>query len=301
MPHLEGARILVTGDLGFIGGAIAARLEALGARVVGADRAPASEPDRDRVQVDLTHPEQVQRLNDRGPYAAVVHCAAVLPGGVLDPDLLAANLGMTQRLLQWWGEARIPSLVFISGCNVYGRSTAACDETSLPEPADLYALSKLACEHLARIQAASAAGRACVLRVSAPFGPRLRRETVVRRFITQAANRAPITLLGSGSRAQDFVYEEDVAEACCLALIRDAQGTFNVSGDRPVTMRELAETVLRLFGAETSTSLQLGGADPQESFRGHYPAAAAARAFGYRPQVDLAEGLRRSARAWGLL
>ena len=301
MPRLEGARILVTGDQGFLGNAIATRLETLGARVVGTDRVLPEKRGRDGLQIDLAHRDQVQRLSDRGPYAAVVHCAAALPGEVPAADLLAANLSMTQHLMQWWGEARIPNLVFISGCNVYGRSTVACDETSLPAPADLYALSKLACEHLVRIAAASVASRACILRVSAPYGPRLGRETVIKLFITLAARREPITLLGSGSRTQDFVFEEDVAQACSLALTHDAEGTFNISGDGPVTMRELAETVLHVFDAHPETALQFGGVDPQERFRGHYPVAAATRAFGYRPQVELAEGIRRTAVAWGLL
>jgi len=73
---------------------------------------------------------------------------------------------------------------------------------------------------------------------------------------------------------------------------------YNVSGNAPVTMRELAEAVGRALGRRPE--IVLAGEDPQESYRGVFPSARAARDLGYAPRVPLDEGLVRTARAFGL-
>ena len=107
--------------------------------------------------------------------------------------------------------------------------------------------------------------------------------------------------MGSGSRSQDFVYEEDIAWAFTLAVLHCATGVFNISGNRSVSMCELGQTILRLFGVDPEVAIRVIGDDPQEAYRGRYPVVAATGAFGYRPQVTLEDGLRRTAQAWGLL
>jgi len=142
--------------------------------------------------------------------------------------------------------------------------------------------------------------RLCLLRISAPYGPDLVAETVVTRFLKQASQGLPLQLMGSGRRSQDFVYQEDVARAFALALQRRAVGLFNISGDRPVSMYELAETVLRIFGKLSSGNILTIGLDPQEFYHGWFPLQAAADSFGYRAEVSLEQGLLKTRETLGL-
>lgn len=301
MSNLKDFSILVTGARGFLGSVVMAYLKQHGARVIGIGRPPLSQDTQGLIAVDLEELGALKALDLTGPYDVVIHCAALLPGKRSDLEVLIANQRMTHNLLQWAVNAGVSHLLFASGCNIYGYSNRPCAESTLPDPPNYYAVSKLACEYLVSLAAKSAGMRVCTLRISAPYGPHLRAETVVKRFILQAARKEPITLMGSGSRSQDFVYEEDVARAFALAILHGVTGTFNISSNRSVSMRELAETILRLFGIRPEDAIRLEGIDPQEEYRGRYPISAAIKAFGYRPQVTLEEGLRRTAEAWGLL
>lgn len=301
MVILKDQSILVTGATGFLGGVIATYLKKQGARVIGTALSRRNQAGEWLVSLNLEDPTTLALLDTRGPYDAVIHCAALLPGKRPDLEVLIANQQMTYNLLEWSVSSNISNFYFASSCNVYGYSDQPCAEPVMPSPPNLYAVSKLACEQIIRIVANSGGIRACNLRISAPYGPGLRTETVVKRFLKQAAQGQPITLMGSGHRSQDFVYEEDVASAFSLALVHQASGTFNISGGQPVSMRELAETALRLFDRDYETSILFSGTDPQELYRGYFPISAAADAFHYYPKVSLEDGLRRSAQAWGLL
>ena len=286
---MKDRSILVTGASGFLGSVILSHLRSLGARVTGASRSG-------EVSADLEDPRSIESLKSSGPFDSIVHCAAVLPGKRADSDVLNANLMMTNHVLEWATTENVRQFCFLSSCSIYGNATESCSEDTPPAPASVYGVSKLACEQMIRI----AFPNASLLRVSAPYGPHLRLETVVKRFVSAASASQPIPLMGEGSREQHFVFEKDVAHAVSLALTNDAAGIFNISGDAPVSMRQLASKILRIFG-RPEDSIHCSGSDPQEDYRGNFPHDAATKAFGYKPETELEEGLRECARAWGLL
>jgi UDP-glucose 4-epimerase len=291
--------LLVTGASGFLGSVVTARLRDLGARVVGTTHGVSS--DNDLVPVDLEDYACLSKLNRRGPFDAVLHLAAVLPGRRGELETLMANERMTYNFAKWSVEQKTAKFLYASSCSVYGLATGPCDEATVPQPHNPYAVSKLACEHLLNIIAGQSNTELCVLRISAPYGPNMIADTVVTRFLRRMSEGLPLELMGSGSRRQDFVYQDDVSEACALALQHRAVGVFNVSGDKSISMRELAETVLRMFGKPVSENIVFVGEDPQEPYRGGFPIRAATESFHYKPKVNLEEGLRKTAKALKLL
>lgn len=296
---LSDCSVIVTGAGGFLGSVVAGYFAGLGVRVVRTGHRRAS--DSRLVQVDLEDDGSVATLARHGPFDAVIHCAAVLPGQRSDLDLLIANQRMTYHLATWTVRNGIGCFLYASTCSIYGYSGHACTEATLPQSPNLYAVSKLACEHILSLVTRQSKTRVCSLRISAPYGPNQQNETVVTRFLKQASQGMPLRLMGSGSRSQDFVYQEDVARAFYLALQHKAVGVFNISGDRSVSMRELCEAVLRIFGKSPAGNILTGGDDPQESFRGRFPVQAASNSFGYRSQVSLEVGLLKTAQGLGLL
>lgn len=301
MSKLEGSSVLVTGAQGFLGSVIMNYLKQNGMRVKGTARKSSKNTFQDMIMVDLEEPKSQKLLEDAGPFDAVVHCAAVLPGNRHDQELLIANIKITENLLNWSNCTDVPYFVFASSCNIYGYQKKSCIETAMPDPPNRYAISKLACEHLLSITAKNHKMRICVLRISAPYGPDMKAETVIKRFIHQAAQKKPITIMGTGERSQEFVYQTDVARAFSKVLENSITGTYNISGAKPVSMLDLATTISEIFNLDPKTSITFTGIDPQEEYRGHYPIEAATNSFGYYPSVNLKEGLRRTAHAWGFI
>ena len=83
-----------------------------------------------------------------------------------------------------------------------------------------------------------------ILRYGIPYGPRARGGTVLATFVKRALNGEPLTIFGEGDQFRNFIYVEDLAEGNVVALKDVAiNQTYNLEGKRPVTVREVAETV----------------------------------------------------------
>jgi UDP-glucose 4-epimerase len=285
-------RVLVTGAAGFLGAAIARDLHQTGFDVIASSRRePSSELVGIKHQIlDLSQPitEQLGSLQ----VDAIVHAAALLPGAGSDSYLFTENQRMTLELAQWAIKQGVQQLVYLSGCSVYGYASYACDEQAQVAPKNLYVLSKWHCEEILEMLADTSGLQVASLRVSAPYGPGYRNETVVSRFLKQASEGQQLTLMGSGQRSQDFIFETDVALGVRLALQRKATGAFNLTAGTSVNMHELAKGCLECFGFSEDFIVFSGQVDPQDSYRGVFPYHKAQAAFDYAPQIDLQEGLR---------
>lgn len=301
METLNDQSILVTGASGFLGSVIAAYFRSRGARVVGTSRSQQCQSDQEVLCLDLENSSDVQLLGTKGPYDAVIHCAACLPGYMSDLRLLSANQKITYNLVEWVLNNKVANFLFASSCSIYGYLAKPCKELSIPQPPNMYAVSKIACEYMINAMATNTNTKVCILRISAPYGPRLVAETVITRFLRQVARNDPITLLGTGTRSQDFVYQDDVANAFYRAILHNAEGTFNISGNQPVSMLNLAEIILGIFGKSCDNGIIFKGVDSQESYHGCFPISSAMHTFGFVPQIDIKEGLRSTAREWGFI
>lgn len=139
-------RVLVTGLHGFTGRYLQAELQANGFEVCGLG-----------AQVDLCDHAAVQRAVAQAQPQAVVHLAAIAfvgHGGEDADAFYRTNLMGTRHLLAALADLPQPprSVLLASSANIYGNATAGqLDETTPPQPANDYAVSKLAMEHMARL------------------------------------------------------------------------------------------------------------------------------------------------------
>ncbi len=130
-----------------------------------------------------------------------------------------------------------------------------------------------------------------ILRYGIPYGPRARRGTVIATFVQRALKGEPLIIFGDGSQYRNFIYVEDLAEGNVAALKDVAVNqTYNLEGKRPVTIKEIAETVRNLVGDVVI--------DYKEARPGDYSGAIvstekAKKELGWEPKVDFEEGLRR--------
>ncbi|KTS01184.1 MULTISPECIES: GDP-mannose 4,6-dehydratase [Pantoea] len=150
----NGKKALITGIKGFTGHYMAAELSAAGYDVYGLGSASSDNIDN-YFQVDLTDNIQVKNAVDCISPDVVVHLAAIAFVGHSNPNAFYdVNLSGTRNLLSALTETKKkPEAVLVaSSANVYGNNIAGkLDESTLPNPANDYAVSKLAMEYMANL------------------------------------------------------------------------------------------------------------------------------------------------------
>ena len=149
-------RALLTGHDGFTGRYVARELEAAGYEVFGLSRA-AGEGQAAVLNADLMDGEALGKVVDAVGADVVVHLAAIafVAHGNVD-SIYQVNVLGTRHLLEALAAASTtPRLVVLaSSANIYGNAggTAIAEDVN-PAPANDYAVSKLAMEHMARLWA----------------------------------------------------------------------------------------------------------------------------------------------------
>ena len=86
-----------------------------------------------------------------------------------------------------------------------------------------------------------------ILRYGIPCGPKGGRGSLIANFVKAALDKEPLRIFGDGSQYRNFIYVEDLA-AGNAAVLHDAavNQTYNLEGIRPVTVKEVAETIKKL-------------------------------------------------------
>ena len=302
-------KTLVTGGGGFIGSNVVRALLARGDDVRVLDNFSTGsranlaglEHDVQLVEGDLRSYERVHAAV-RG-VEVVFHqgALAAVQRSVQDPlTTTAVNVEGTLNVLLAARDEAVRRIVNASSSSVYGNGGALPRvESQLPDPISPYAVAKLAAERFCTSFSRVYAMEIVSLRYFNVFGPRQdptsQYAAVVPRFIRAIAAGEPVTVYGDGEQSRDFTYVDNVVAANLLAA--DAAGVsgeiVNVATGGSITVNELADTIGRLlsrpvekvFEPEREADVHASWADLGE----------AQRLLGYRPQVGLEEGLRRTA------
>jgi len=135
-----------------------------------------------------------------------------------------------------------------------------------------------------------------VMRIFNTYGPRMHPGDgrVVSNFIVQALSGQPITLYGEGLQTRSFCYVDDLVDGAMRLMLTDddVTGPVNVGNPVEISIRELAETVLRLTGSRSKLVFrELPQDDPMQ----RCPDITRARLLlDWQPKVQLEEGLLRT-------
>lgn len=84
--------------------------------------------------------------------------------------------------------------------------------------------------------------------------------TVIRKWLLSARQGVPITVVGQGSRQQDYVSTNDVASAVGQSLTSDASGIINVASGKPISYLNVARLISKPYGVPILRE----GEDPDE-------------------------------------
>jgi nucleoside-diphosphate-sugar epimerase len=266
------ARVVVIGAAGFVGGAVAKRLEQDGIPVAKISRR----------EVDLLAPDAAERLSKIFQSGdAVVAAAAKAP--VKDSAMLVENMIMARAMVR--ALASVAHVVNISSDAVYADSDQPLTESSCAEPGSLHGAMHLAREVMftTEVKAPLALLRPSLLYGAADphngYGPN--------RFRRLAAEGKEIVLFGEGEERRDHVYIGDVAELVARVLYHRSKGVLNIATGTVHSFRDIA---LR-FSAKVKGSPR-NGPMPHNGYRPFDPAGTR-KAFPDFRYTLLDEGLKR--------
>ncbi len=248
-------QVAVTGGGGFIGSHVVDRLILAGHQVRLIDRAPRwRNPAAAYREHDLFDEDAI--AESLAGVTAVFHLAGASDVNDVAADPARAvrlNVEGTARVLAAAGRQQCERVLLASTVWVYGATTGE-GERGEDAPVDLtraghvYVSTKLAAEMLMHSYREMYGQQFTILRYGIPYGPRMREELVVARFVRAALDGTPITIAGTGEQQRNYVYVGDLAEAHVRALGPAAAGqVLALEGGTPVSVREIADTVRELI------------------------------------------------------
>jgi dTDP-glucose 4,6-dehydratase len=133
-----------------------------------------------------------------------------------------------------------------------------------------------------------------IVRIFNTYGPRMRIDDgrALPTFMSQALRGEPITVFGDGSQTRSFQYVDDLIEGIYRLLMSDEVEPVNIGNPDEITIKEFAEEIVGLTGSRSSITYEpLPADDPKV----RQPDISKAKAvLGWQPEVDRAEGLRRT-------
>lgn len=297
-------KVLVTGGAGFIASHIADRYISEGYDVVVVD-------DLSSGKVENLNPKAVFYkidIRDKGISAIfekerpeiVNHHAAQMDvrRSVSDPvfDAEVNILGML-NLLQNSVRYGAKKFVFASsGGAVYGEQDIfPAPESHQTNPVSPYGISKLAGEKYLFYYKEVHGLDYVALRYANVYGPRQNphgEAGVVAIFTTKLLKGEQPVINGDGRQTRDYVYVRDVVEANWQATIRDFCGPVNIGTGVETDVNELFMNLVKLTGSDAKEVH--GPAKAGEQKRSVIDNRKASDVLGWRPKVELDEGLRET-------
>ena len=310
-----GRRALITGGLGFIGSTLARRLADLGAQVAVVDALIPTYGGRrfnlhgyaDRVTrhlADVRDPALLDALVPGQDFVFNLAGQVSHLDSMRDPYTDLDINGRSQLVLLEACRRHNPGvrLVYSGTRQIYGRPRyLPVDEQHPIDPVDVNGVNKVAAEWYHLVYHRAYGLRTTALRLTNTYGPRMRvadaRQTFLGLWVRRLLEGEPILVYGTGQQRRDFTYVDDAVEALLLAAASDAAvgETYNLGGDEVVSLAALAQQLVSLHGAGAWQRVPFPPDQAAIDIGDYYGSYAKFQAaLGWRPQVNIAEGLSRT-------
>jgi dTDP-glucose 4,6-dehydratase len=302
-------RVLVTGAAGFLGSHLCDRLLKEGHDVIGLDNLITGnirniEHLSGNARFQFIKHDVTEYIFLSGPLDALLHFASpASPIDYLELPIQTLKVGAlgTHKAL---GLAREKGARFLiaSSSEVYG------DPLVHPQrenywgnvnpigPRGVYDEAKRFGEAMTMAYHRSHGVDTKIVRIFNTYGPRMRANDgrVVPAFITQALAGKPLSVFGDGTQTRSFCFVADLIEGIYRLLMSDRNEPCNVGNPAEMTIREFAETVLRLTGSKSTLTFEpLPTDDPKVR---QPDISLAKEVLGWEPQVSLEKGLAQTIR-----
>jgi UDP-glucuronate decarboxylase len=308
----DGKHFLITGAAGFLGSWLAESLLVMGGQITGIDNLASGTMDnvnylksigKDRftfLNHDISQPidyassvDYVMHLASRAsPFEFVPYPIQIMKSNTLGT---MNALGIAKRhgarflftsTSETYGEAQVfPTPETYRG-NVNALGIRGC-----------YDEAKRAGEALCMAYFRQHAVDVRIARIFNTYGSRMRADglygRVIPRFMEQAMTGQPITIFGDGSQTRSFCYVTDQIEGLLrMCTAPAARGeVVNIGNPTEITIRELADLIIRLTDSESSLTFE--PMPPDDPTRRVPDIQKARDLLGWNPRVTLEDGLCR--------
>jgi UDP-glucose 4-epimerase len=309
-------RVLITGALGFIGSNLARRLTGLGARVLLVDSLIpeyggnlfniAGIEDRVRLNISDVRDEHSMRYLVQGQdylfnlAGQTSHMDSMSdPGADLEINC-RSQLSILEACRKYNPAVKI---VFASTRQLYGKPDyLPVSEKHLLRPVDVNGINKMAGEWYHILYNNVYSIRACALRLTNTYGPRMRvkdaRQTFLGVWIRSLVEGEPFEVW-EGHQLRDFTYVDDAVDAFLIAAASEGAngGIFNLGGECVVSLKQLAELLVEVNGGGQFVTRSYPPDRKRIDIGDYYADFSLIRdALGWRPKTPLREGLSRTLR-----
>jgi GDP-L-fucose synthase len=257
----QGATIYVAGHRGMVGSALVRRLQAGGYQNIVT---------RTRQELNLLDQAGVRAfLRQERPdfiFLAAAKVGGIHANNTYPADFLYQNLVIETNVIQAAREAGVERLMFLGSSCIYPRD---CPQPiredylltgSLESTNEAYAIAKIAGLKLCESYNRQYGTRYVSVMPTNLYGPNdnfdLATSHVVPALLrkiheAKQANAASVQIWGTGTPRREFLHVDDMADACVHLMERDVgSGLYNVGLGTDVSIRELAETLMRVIGYE---------------------------------------------------
>ncbi len=258
-PITEDSKIYVAGHRGMVGSAIVRRLEAGGYRNIVT---------RVHQELDLTNQAAVREFMQREK-PDYIFLAAAKVGGIhanntYRAEFIYQNLMIEANVIHAAFEAGVKRLLFLGSSCIYPRDcpqpikeeyllTGPLEQTNEP-----YAIAKIAGIKLCESYNRQYGTQYVSVMPTNLYGPNdnydLNNSHALPALIRKAHEAKvrgdkQLVVWGSGKPMREFLYVDDMADACVFMMESDVhEGLFNVGTGEDITIRELAQAVMGVVG-----------------------------------------------------
>jgi len=308
---IEEGKILITGGAGFIGSSLALRLvESCEVVVLDnlhrnaiKDTGLLDNPNVTMIEGDVTDRDVVRGAVEG--CRQVIHMASIAGvDTVMGAPVATMRVALqgTMNVLETAFEAGgVERFIDFSTSEVFGQYAYKVTEGhvsqlgAVGEARWTYAVSKLATEHLALSYHRQYGFPAVSIRPFNIYGPRQVGEGAIHHFIVRALAGDDLEVHNDGSQIRSWCYIDDIVEGVLLAMEKtEAVGeAFNIGNPRStLTIYNLAREIVRLCGSRSEVRcVPWDFADVELRMP---DVSKAARLLGYKPEIDLEDGLLRT-------
>jgi nucleoside-diphosphate-sugar epimerase len=290
-------RALVTGAGGFVGAHLVARLVRDGWDVVPLVR-PGSPTSRlPGVEVDLTDAAALAAAVRSAAPEVAFHLAAARAKDDAGQRLATAAVNAVSGLHLVEALPEHCVVVRLGSSTEYAEQPGPMDESAPLHPRGFFGATKAAGSLLLTAAATERGLRSAVLRAFQVYGPGDQPGRLVPTVLRAAATGDPLPLTGPGLR-RDWVFVDDVVDACVLAALADdlPGGTvLNIGTGVQTANEELVATAERVTGRRIDVRQGAHGGRGWDAASWVCDPSRAA-GLGWRPATTLEQGL---ARCWG--
>lgn len=316
---MNGKKIFVTGCAGFIGAEVARRLVADGNAVVGIDNMNAyypvalkearlarlESPAFNFVKGDIADNALMMSLFEKEKFDGVVNLAAQagVRYSLQNPQAyIDSNVTGFLNVLECCRKYPVAHLVYASSSSIYGRNTETPFRTTdrTEKPSSLYAVTKKCDELMAETYRHLFKINSTGLRFFTVYGPWGRPDMAPCLFAKAISAGKTIKVFNNGNMRRDFTYIDDIVNGVLLVLeqgmLRSVaeNRVYNIGRGKPVDLMEFISILEDALGKKAEKEmLPMQPGDVTVTWA---DTEALANDVGYRPSVDLKDGIREFAK-----